>query len=266
MKTLAFTRPEERLESSISLAESIGFRVLAAPSLRIMEGDEQEFRRFEHGLSSNHYAAVVVTSVTAVDHTFERASDLDEMLSRLRDVMLIAIGRATRDRLREHGLDPLMPDEYTSTGLVEMFSHSLRGKCVCLLRSDKGSRVLNEGLINAGANIHEVHVYRLEPVRSSERMDMILAELKEGRVDALAFTSALSASTFIDIAEASLGKELLRERLIFTLVAAIGEPTAAQIEGSGYPVDLVSSKADFPMMLNEISLMLRSVSDNNITN
>ncbi len=252
MTTLAFTRPEERLPSSIAMAEEIGFKVLAAPSLRIMEGDEEDFRRFEHHLADGRYAAVVVTSVTAVEHSMARTADREGLLSRLGEVMLIAIGRATRDSLRGHGLDPFMPDEYTSTGLVEMFSDTLEGKCVCLLRSNKGSRVLNDGLIDAGAEIDEVHVYRLEPVLSSTGMDRILDAMKEGTIDAYAFTSGLSARTFIDIAEGSLGKEMVRKRFSDSVVAVIGEPTAEEVRGSGHTVDIISTKADFPMMLQEI--------------
>ena len=250
MTTLAFTRPEERLPSSVALAESMGFKVFAAPSLRIMDGDEEEIRRFEDGLAHGRYAAVVITSVTAVEHLVAKVRD--DTMSRLHDVMFIAIGRATRDSLRYLGFDPLMPDEYTSTGLVDMFSDTLKNKNVCLLRSDKGSRVLNNGLIQAGAEIDEIHVYRLEPVLESEGMDIILDVMKDETIDAYAFTSALSAKTFIDIAVNTLGKDKVANLFEAALVTAIGEPTADEIKRSGYAVDIISTKADFPMMLQEI--------------
>ncbi len=259
MTTLVFTRPEERLPSSIELAEKMGFKVLAAPSLRIIEGDEGDMRRFEQGMVEGTYAAVVITSVTAVEHSIAKVRD-ERIVSRMHDVVLIAIGRATRDSLRDLGFDPSMPDEYTSTGLVDMFSDTLKGKRVCLLRSDKGSRILNDGLIQAGADIDEIHVYKLEPVMESAGMDIILDEMIEGTIDAYAFTSALSAKTFLDIAEHRIGRDLVVDRFKEAVVAAIGAPTAEEIERLGHTVDIVSTKADFPMMLQEIREFLDSIS------
>ena len=50
MKTLGFTRPASKLQASVKEAESLGFKVLAAPSLEVIHGDASEFDRLKNSL------------------------------------------------------------------------------------------------------------------------------------------------------------------------------------------------------------------------
>ncbi len=252
MRTIAFTRPEERLQESIRIVEAKGMTALCAPSLVIKDGDQEGFRKFLSGLDSDIYKVVVFTSMTAVEKVWSMASDFDSLEDGLRKVRCISIGRATRDRLAENGIVSDMPSDYTSEGLVSLLGNEVGGQRVALLRSDKGSKVLNRGLEQAGAEIDEFHVYHLEPCAFSDRHARLFKDLDASRVDAMALTSALSASTFIHQGESYLGKDGLMTALSTILVAAIGEPTSMEMISRGYNVDHVASKADFQMMIDEI--------------
>lgn len=39
MRSVGFTRPASKLHASVEEAESMGFRVFAAPSLEVVQGD-----------------------------------------------------------------------------------------------------------------------------------------------------------------------------------------------------------------------------------
>ncbi|ELZ16229.1 uroporphyrinogen-III synthase [Natrinema thermotolerans DSM 11552] len=73
-----------------------------------------------------------------------------------------AIGPATADALRAEGYTvDLVPEEYTSSGLVAALSDAVDGARVEVARSDHGSPVLLDGLEEAGAYVHETILYRL---------------------------------------------------------------------------------------------------------
>ncbi len=259
MTTIAFTRPRDRLEGSVRAAESLGFRPLAAPSLRVLPGDGEAMDSFFAELASGKVDAALFTSVTAVDACARRLGDEGGLARLLRRCELIAIGRATRDRLAQLGAEEaLMPAAYTSEGLIEDFSSSLAGKRAVLLRSDKGTPLLREALAAAGADVREIHAYRLEAEAIGEDMERIAAEAASGDVDAFAFSSALSALTFLDHAFRLLGEGSARAALADSTVAAIGPPTADALRNEDVRVDVVASQADFRCMLEDVKAFLRS--------
>ena len=43
MTVIGFTRPKDRIKDSVKEAEDMGFTVMAAPSLEIFTGDDEEF-------------------------------------------------------------------------------------------------------------------------------------------------------------------------------------------------------------------------------
>ena len=65
MTVLGFTRPASKLGASVKEAESMGFTVIATPSLEVRMADGSEFRRLEESLVPG--AVAVFGSTTAVD-------------------------------------------------------------------------------------------------------------------------------------------------------------------------------------------------------
>jgi len=91
----------------------------------------------------------------------------------------------------------LVPDEYTSAGLVAALEDRVDGEHVEVARSDHGSDVLLAGLREAGATVTETVLYRLtRPSDAGESAAMAAA----GDLDAAAFTSSLTVTHFLDAA------------------------------------------------------------------
>ena len=72
---VAFTRPEDKIAESIELAESLGISATAAPSLRILEGSQEQFDDAERLLRSGEVDFAVFGSGTAVEACSRRWGD-----------------------------------------------------------------------------------------------------------------------------------------------------------------------------------------------
>lgn len=235
-RRIAIFRAESQLEESVRLAERCGFIPVAAPSisLRALElpaDIEDKIERAE---------CVVFTSSNGVK-MISRRSDLLELIRKKR---VAAIGPKTARALSEMGVNvDLLPDEYSSIGLVE----ALRGiKRVLLLRSAQGSSALLEGLLSSGAEVEDVPVYEVMGSGDSRLDDLIRkAEL----IDVFAFTSGSTVRYLMRRAEELGMGDHLRKALDSALVVAIGPPTAEVLREIGVRVDIIPERYTFEGML-----------------
>ncbi|MDO5861321.1 MAG: uroporphyrinogen-III synthase [Thermoplasmata archaeon] len=248
MTVLGFTRPSKRLKDSVKQAEDMGFTVYAAPSLEILPGEDSEFSKLESSLTEGSIA--VFCSATAVESCQARFSDLGSMFSRSR---VVSIGPATTKKLEAAGLKAdSVPEEFSSYGLVELLQGDAKGRRVILVRSDSGSDVLSDGIRDAGADLVDVAVYRLKEVGMSNALLHMLMCLKQGQIDVMAFSSPMSASSFVSTVEKQFGKEAGDGYLHAVKIAAIGNPTRLRLTELGFPPDIVPENATFTDMLAAI--------------
>lgn len=254
MMTIAFTRPVRRLAESIDIAEKMGFRVIAAPSIDITPGDVEDFERSKEMLVSNSVDIGIVCSVTAAEECLEYWGDDFSRILNMTDI--IPIGSSTADYLREHGVHTGdIPLEYSSSGLVRLLSDRVRGKNVVIIHSDNGSDVLEEGLSSNGANVTELIAYRLKKCDICPEIKEIISEGAAGNVDVLMFTSPMSAETFFDHVR-SEGKDP-KDVVCLSKIAAIGSPTAAKLKRMGFKVDIMPEESTFKCLLDTIKKTLQ---------
>src|SRR5436309_2815954 len=110
-----------------------------------------------------------------------------------------AIGPATADALREHGVRvDVVPAEYRAEGLVERLRGLLgRGDRVLLPRAAQTRDVLVTSLRALGVEVVEVPAYA---TRRAEGNSARLGEaLSAGAVDAVTFTSSSTARNFAEM-------------------------------------------------------------------
>ncbi|AIZ56587.1 uroporphyrinogen-III synthase [Candidatus Methanoplasma termitum] len=247
MTVIAFTRPERRLKESIKAAEAAGFTVMAAPSLEIIPCSIQDMEQLFRTISEND--VVVFTSPTSAEECGRSPIFKDSM----RDAHILSIGPGTAKALERLGVaTDTMPSEYSSEGIVEHLHGSVKGKKIILIRSDHGSRVLDEGLRAMGAEVVDFIAYSLKPV-DPKHLNKILDAGRLGKVDVFAFTSPLSASSFVEAAE----KRGIDAKDMFkrSKVAAIGKPTTDMLASLGIWADIVPVKATFEEMIAAIKKM-----------
>lgn len=244
MTTLAFTRPQRRLDDSVEEAKRMGFDVIAAPSLDIVHGGKDGYDRAKLRLSKGDFRTVIFSSATAAEECHTEWGD--GMKGLFEGIEVIAIGPGTSRKLGSFGIEvSSMPSEYTSSGLVEHLKDYADGRGVLIVHSDRGSDILKEGLVSSGFEVDELIAYTLE--KHDGGLDRMREMVKEDRIDVFAFTSRMSVESFLDSIGLS-NEEIFRR----AKVAAIGQPTKERLEEEGIQVDILPENATFSELLQTI--------------
>ena len=224
---MLITRPRDQ---DGGLAESLrehGAVPIEAPVLRIAPVRaggrlDAAIRDAAHG----SFAWIAFTSANAVEAWFERAASIGVMEGDL-PARVAAVGEATGDALRRHGIVPdLVPRTFTTAALGRAFPRGT-GR-VLLPRADIAPAELEDALVGKGWTAVRVDAYRTRPVRSLP--PEARSALRAGHVDALAFTSASTVDGFVRVAGVIRGPK----------VACIGPVTAKAARAAGFAVHAVA--------------------------
>lgn len=130
---------------------------------------------------------IVFTSTNGVDAFFARAAELRRDVS-LRGVAIAAVGRATADALRRHGVEPdVVPDKFQASELLPLLDADQRGVRSAIVRALEGREVLVDELRARGGEVHVAVAY--ETKKAATIPDDVRAALVRGELDALTFTS-----------------------------------------------------------------------------
>ncbi|WP_232686740.1 uroporphyrinogen-III synthase [Halobacterium zhouii] len=234
MNVAVFRPDDERLADAVSLLESLGSTPIADPMLAVeptgaVPRDDADF--------------TVLTSKTGGELAAGAEWEPGE-------TTLCAIGDATAAACRDAGWTvDLVPEEYTSSGLVAALEDRVDGGRVEVARSDHGSVVLTDGLNDAGAFVHETVLYEL--VRPNGAGESV--ELAVGRdLDAALFTSSLTVEHWLDAASERGVRDAALAGLNDAVVGCIGAPTRETAEKSGVSVDVVPEDADFEQLARAV--------------
>jgi uroporphyrinogen-III synthase len=232
MITVAIFRPKACEKSSKELLESLGFRVISQPLIEVCPTGMKPIIDADF---------IIFTSANGARLALEQLEP--EELGRAK---ICAIGPQTSRALEEEGIEvDLVPEEYSSKGLVRAMKPLVFGKRVEVARSSAGSGVLLEGLNEAGAFVHETVLYTLD--RLEVEGSVIQEILKEA--DAFLFTSSLTAQNFLDRApDRAEAIKILNEKF----VGVIGRPTWARLDHHGVKVDLIPTEATFERLAWEM--------------
>lgn len=225
-RVAVFRPDDERLAAAVDLLESLGVEPVSDPMLAV---DSTGARPRSDG------DFVVLTSKTGVDLLPDDWS--------AGTATLCAVGRPTADALEVAGRSvDLVPETYSSRGLVEALEDRVSGKRVEIARSDHGSPVLQNGLDEAGAYHHETVLYRLVRPANSGRS---VAAAADRELAGALFTSSLTVEHFLEAADEQGHREDAIAGLDAAIVGAIGEPTAETAEAHGVSVDVLPETATF---------------------
>ena len=234
----AFRPDDDRLREAVSLLESLGAEPIADPMLAVEPTDE-------HPRTDADF--VVLTSKTGV----ELVDEADWVPTGT----VCAIGASTAESLREHGYGvDVVPEVYSSAGLVEALRESVDGARVEVARSDHGSDVLLDGLVEAGAYVHETVLYRLTRPASA---GVSVEAAARGDLDGALFSSSLTVEHFLECAAELELREAAVAGLNDAVVGAIGQPTADRAAELGVDVDVVPDEADFETLARSVVERIR---------
>jgi uroporphyrinogen-III synthase len=224
---VAVFRPDDdRMADAVELLDSLGATPVPDPMLAVEPT----------GATPEPGAYVVLTSKTGVELLAESGWDPG-------DATLVCIGPATAAAARDAGWTvDVVPEEYTSAGLVERLREEVAGATVEVARSDHGSDVLTDGLRDAGADVHETVLYRLVRPEGAGQSTVMAAG---GELEGVCFSSSLTVENFLDAAAERGVREEAVEGLNGLVVGVIGPPTRKTAASHGIDVDVVPENADF---------------------
>ena len=231
--TVAVFRPDdERIREAVELLDSLGATAIPDPMLAVEAT----------GRTPDAAEYVVFTSKTGAELVAEAGWEP-------RDSAVCAIGPKTAEALRTAGYPvDVVPEEYTSAGLVAALEPHVADARVEVARSDHGSPVLLDGLRAADAEVNETVLYRLvRPPVAGRSAELAAA----GEVDAVCFTSSLTVEHFLDAAAERGVRDAALDGLAGAVVGAIGDPTRRTAESHGVDVDVVPSEATFAALATE---------------
>lgn len=225
-RTILVTRPRERAGELVGLLEARGATALLAPTIRLEEAPGGALDRAIRSAEAGAYSWIVFTSPKTVEVWFARVGPT--RASAKTTVRVAAVGDGTAEALRSRGVDPdLVPETFTTKALARSFP---RGEGEVLLpRADIAPADLETALRLKGWTPVRVTAYRTTFPRSLPA-DAHRA-LEEGRVDAIAFTSASTVEGFARLAGVAKGPE----------VVCIGPVTARAAREAGFHVRAVAT-------------------------
>lgn len=226
-RVAVFRPDDDRLEEAVELLDSLGTDPVPDPMLAIEPTGAMPRSDADY---------VVLTSKTGVELAAERGWTPD-------NETIVAIGERTARALREVGYEAdLLPEEYSSEGLVRLLEERANGARVEVARSDHGSDVLLDGLHSAGAFVHETVLYELT---LPEDAGVSTERAADGELEAALFTSSLTVEHFRMAARQRGIEQAAIDGLADAVVGVIGEPTRETATNHGIDVDVVPEQADF---------------------
>jgi len=206
--------------------------------------------------AESYYTWLVFTSANGVNICFDRLITLAYNTNDIGNVRVAAIGPATAQALRHHGVKPdLVPDEYIAEGVAAALiedahchGESLEGKRILILRAAEARKVLVEKLQRAGAIVEEVAAYRTRgAVIDDEQGHEVLRLLQAHQLDILTFTSSSTVRHFVQwLADRAPGAAVSPIALVThnpqLKIACIGPITSQTARELGLDVQIEASE------------------------
>jgi uroporphyrinogen III methyltransferase/synthase len=246
-RTVVVTRAAAQAQRFTQLLEAAGARVIEAPAIVIVPPASWEPLDAALGALET-FSWVIFTSVNGVAMVDRRLAALGLAWSALAGRRVAAIGPATADALRDHGVRvDVVPAEYRAEGLVERLRGVLeRGERVLLPRAAQTRDVLVTALRALGVDVVEVAAYATR--RAEGNTGRLGEALAGGTVDAVTFTSSSTARNFAEMfSEAE--RRAWRDRIA---VASIGPITAATAAEYGLATDIMPAEYTIPALARAI--------------
>ena len=189
-RTVLVTRPADGSADLVRQLRRRGATPIVAPAIEIVPARSAALTRALRDLAAGRFAWITLTSRSTVDML---ASRLDSPSDVRADVAAIGEGTATAFKAWARRAPDLIPETFTTSALARGFPRG-RGRVLCP-RADIAPAGLEDALFAKGWSPERVDAYRTRMPRSLPR-DAREA-LRDGRVDAIVFTSASTVRGFV---------------------------------------------------------------------
>ena len=223
-RTILVTRPADQSQEVARALRRRGAIVLVAPAIAIAPAPSAALTRALRDLADGHYEWLTLTSRATVDVLASRLGPRDV------SAKVAAVGEGTAEAYRRWSrrAPDLVPPRFTTAALARAFPRG-SGRVLCA-RADIAPAGLEAALAAKGWTPTRVDAYRTRMLRSLPPDTR--AALREGRVDAVTFTSASTVRGFVGALGAVKGNPK---------VVCIGPVTAREARAHGFTVATVAT-------------------------
>jgi uroporphyrinogen III methyltransferase/synthase len=248
-RSVIVTRSGPRAGGLVDALRRAGAQPVEVPLTAQAEAADGGAALVEAAAEVQRYRWVIFTSVNAVDRFMGALRDARALGA----AQVAAVGPATADALRRHGIEPdLVPPEHRAQGLVEVFPEADReaGSVPVLFPgADQAPSTIPDGLALKGWEVCRVEAYRT--VALPPPGPDLLARM--ARADAVTFTASSSARAF-----AALRGPEGQPLPVPPLVLCIGPTTADSARALGLPgVQMAHEASDEGM----VDALIRHLAD-----
>lgn len=249
---VVITRTRDQASDLREKLEALGAQVLEAPTIQVQPMTQDAQQRVDQALRSlDNYNWLVVTSANGVDALAQRVNALALDGRAFANVKIAAVGQATALALQTSlGLRAdLLPEKFVAESLAaSLLKEDAKGQRYLLLRADIARDRLPQLLIEAGALVDDLPVYRTLP--AIQLPEDVMEALRAGEVDWITFTSSSTVRNMI----ALLGEEhtLLRS----VKIASIGPITSQTLRETDLSPTVEASPSDIQGLVSAIATHL----------
>lgn len=254
-KRVVVTRAGEQAANFVKRLTELGALAIEFPVIKITDPDsyapmDNEIGRMEQ------YDWIVFTSVNGVDFFWRRLQKAGKDARSFANLRIAAIGPATADAVRVHGLEPdFVPSRFVAEAILEEIG-AVAGQKFLLPRAAIARENLIEGLEKADAHVVQVSAYNTivggdnRPGHTDAAK--LVQMLEAGEIDVVTFTSSSTVRNFA-ARLASVSQTPLTELLKNTTVACIGPITANTARELSLQVGLEASEFTIEGLIKAIS-------------
>ncbi len=235
--------PARRREELAAALERRGARVISAPAIRIVPlADDSELRDATRRCLAAPLDIVIATTGIGFRGWIEAADAWgagEELVKAIGQATVLARGPKARGAIRAAGLrETWSPASESSSEVLEyLIAEDLDGKRIVVQLHGEPLPDLVQTLRLAGAEVIEIPVYRWVLPEDTAPLERLIEAVSCAAVDAVAFTSAPAAASFLRAArERGRGGSVRAALCGPVLPACVGPVTAGPFQQEGIPV------------------------------
>jgi uroporphyrinogen-III synthase len=240
--TVGITAARRREEFAAAL-ERRGATVISAPAIRIVPlADDRELREATRRCLDTPLDIVIATTGIGFRGWIEAADAWgvgEDLIKTIGQATVLARGPKARGAIRAAGLlEAWSPEsESSSEVLAHLIAGDLDGKRIAVQLHGEPLPDMVQTLRLAGAEVIEVPVYRWVLPEDIAPLERLIQAVSGAAVDAVAFTSAPAAASFLRAAREQGRDGSVRAALCGPVVpACVGPVTAGPFQAEGIPV------------------------------
>ena len=243
-KRILVTRARAQASQFANLLEANGAEVIQFPTIKIQPIESVDIP------SPKEYDWVIFTSVNAVEIFYERLREKGRDTRAFGASKICAVGPKTVEVLNNIGIYPDFVPSHSSGRIIAAEMEDVDGKRILLPRAKIATADLPNGLREKGASVDDVPLYDTVKVAigGDKRRDEIEADLLNGRIDLVTFTSSSTVTNFLEMFPTHAPKVLLAGAKI----AVIGPTTQKTAKKHNLQVDVIAKEASIESLVEAI--------------